>query len=58
MLKTHKAIAKIIVSYILPPILPVAVAVIISLQQIYYPDADIFLIFNTIYILLLAGWVG
>lgn len=52
MLKTHKAIAKIIVSYILPPILPVAVAVIISLQQIYYPDADIFLIFNTILLML------
>lgn len=46
MLKTHKAIAKIIVSYVLPPILPVLAAVIILLQQIYYPDADVAVVFN------------
>lgn len=52
MLKTHKAIVDKIVSYVLPPILPVAAALIILLQQIYYPEADVAAVFNIMLLLM------
>lgn len=50
--KPHKTIVDKIVSYVLPLIFPVAAALIALLQQIYYPEADVAVVFNIMLLLM------
>lgn len=52
MLTEHKTIVDKIVSYVLPPIFPVAAALIILLQRIYYPEANFAVVFNSMLFLM------
>lgn len=49
---THKEFVAKVVLYILPPILPLSAALIILLQQIYYPAADVAVVFNIMLLLM------